>query len=69
MKIEPETLRELGKLSYTIAAAWAIFGIIQPFFSNQISISKAAIAGVGFTLFLILGIILLNEGSKRDDKR
>ena len=65
MKIEPETFKELGKLSYTIAAAWAVFGIIQPFFSDQISVSKAVIAGIGFVLFLVLGIILLNEGSKK----
>ena len=65
--IEKETLKELGKASLTIAVAWVVFGIIQPVFSGKFSITNGIVASIGFLSFLIVGVILLNRGSRRDD--
>ena len=62
-----KTLEELGKASLTVSVAWIVFGVIQPIFSDRLSIQLALIAFVGFLLFLSLGIILLERSG--DDKR
>ena len=64
---EKETLKELGKASLTIAVAWVVFGIIQPVFSGNFSLSSGLTAILGFLSFLGVGVILLNRGSRRDD--
>ncbi len=62
--VEKETLKELEKASLTIAVAWVVFGIIQPVFSDNLSIESGIIASVGFISFSVVGVILLNRGSK-----
>jgi len=65
--MEKETLKELGKTSLTIAVAWIVFGIIQPIFSGKFSIIQSILASIGFLSFLVIGVILLNKGSKKDE--
>ena len=62
-----KTFEELGKSSLAVSVAWIVFGVIQPIFSEKFSLQLAVIAFLGFLLFLVLGVILI-ERSKGDDK-
>jgi len=59
--VKPKTYEELGKASLAISVSWFVFGIIQPTFSNKFSTISAIIAFLGFLIFAILGIILLER--------